>query len=446
VSTGIETSSPSVLLGFTARNVRSFRDEVSFSLEAKTTANPNVVRDVRWRDGDQTLRVLPAAGVFGANASGKSTLLKAVHDLRRLVLGSFRQADPVGGVERTPFLLDEASRTTPSYFEIDFIVDGTRHRYGCEVDDERVLKEWAVRLPHGREQMLFHRDESGVHLGPATRVDGKPVLGLLRDNALFLSTAAATNHPVLLPLFAWFRRNLILAEAESRPFRQALTIDALSDDRLAGASRALLQAADLGVSGAHREPLDPETKDRIRRAIAVLFEGSEHQVLEDQEWVGESVRLIHRGAEGDRQFHLADESLGTLVWFGLVGTVVHALRDGTCLLADELDASLHPDLVRRLLELFQDPESNPNRAQLIFNSHDNTLLDGLGDFALGRDQVWFTEKTVDGSTSLQPLTDFAPRKSEPIGERYRSGRFGGTPLVTHGEFVGAVKSVVTAEH
>lgn len=434
---------PSVLLGFTAKNARSFRGDVSLSLEAQVTANPRVVRDVPWRDGGQTLRVLPAAGVFGANASGKSALLRVIHDLRKLVLSSFRQADPVGPIDRTSFLLDDETRDAPTEFEIDFIVGGIRHRYGCEVDDDTVRQEWAVRLPHGREQLLFHRTGMDVTLGPATRAEGKPALPLLRKNALFLSTAAATNHPVLLPLFAWFRRNLVLAEAESRHFRQALTVEALTDERLADAAIALLQAADLGVSGAHRQALDPELQDRVRRAVAVLFEGSDHTAGEDRESLfSDSVHLIHRGSSGDRQFRFEDESLGTLVWFGLVGTVLNALRDGTCLLADELDASLHPNLVRRFLELFQDPESNPNRAQLVFNSHDTTLLDGVGDYALGRDQIWFTEKGPDGATSLQPLTDFAPRKAEPIGDRYRAGRFGATPLVTHGEFVGAVEGVV----
>lgn len=434
---------PSVLLGFTAKNARSFRDGVAISLEAQSTANKEVTRFVPWREGGKTLRVLPAAGVFGANASGKSVLLKVMHDLRHLVLHSFRHADPIGRIERRPFLLDRGSRDAPSEFEIDFIVGGVRHRYGCEVNDHEVLQEWAVRLPHGREQMLFHRRGMDVALGPATRTEGRPALPLLRPNALFLSTAAATNHPQLLPLFAWFRRNMVLAEVESRNARLGLTVDALGDDRLARSSLALLQAADLGISGAQRQSPDPETQERLRRMIAVLFEGTDRVMPDDRDLViADTVQLIHRGSDGDQPFSLDDESLGTLVWFGLVGTVVHALREGSCLLADELDASLHPSLVRRLLSLFQDPESNPNRAQLIFNSHDSTLMDDTGPYALGRDQIWFTEKSSDGSTSLQPLTDFSPRKGEAIGDRYRAGRFGGTPLVSHGEFVGAVESVV----
>ena len=122
------------------------------------------------------------------------------------------------------------------------------------------------------------------------------------------------------------------------------------------------------------------------------------------------MRLTHRGATGDVELDAQDESLGTLVWFGLVGPVVEALADGAVLLADELDASLHPALVAELIRLFQDPKSNPRRAQLVFNSHDTTILgDSTSARLIGRDQVWFTEKRADGSTRLYPLSDLDPR-------------------------------------
>lgn len=111
-------------------------------------------------------------------------------------------------------------------------------------------------------------------------------------------------------------------------------------------------------------------------------------------------------------------------------------------LADELDASLHPALVR----LFQSPETNPRRAQLVFNSHDASLLgDTVGDRLLGRDQIWLTEKRHDGSTRLYPLVDLAPRKQEAIGKRYLAGRYGGTPILSPDEFAAAVALITPAE-
>ena len=115
------------------------------------------------------------------------------------------------------------------------------------------------------------------------------------------------------------------------------------------------------------------------------------------------VNLLHRGASTEIELDADEESLGTLVWFGLVGPVIDALGRGTVLLADEIDSSLHPDLVAHLVRMFQTPETNPKRAQLVFNSHDTTLLGGaVDDRLLGRDQIWFTQKLNDGRTQLYP--------------------------------------------
>ena len=150
-------------------------------------------------------------------------------------------------------------------------------------------------------------------------------------------------------------------------------------------------------------------------------------------------QLQHRGADGNVDFGLEDESLGTLVWLGLVGPVVKVLSEGSVLLADELDASLHPVLVAHLISIFQDPTTNPGGAQLIFNSHDTTILgDSTVDRVegrsrqrlIGRDQIWFTEKANDGATRLYPLSDLAPRKDEAVERRYLAGRYGATPIVS----------------
>jgi len=426
-----------VLLAFRAKNVRSFRDEIELSLLSTRLAEEDVVRSVTWREGGRPIGVLPVAGVFGANASGKSNVVKAMDDMRAHVLHSFRTGSPTGGIPRRPFLLDQAAKQQASRFEVDLVLDGVRHEYGFALDDDQVLEEWAYRYPHGKAVRLFHRWGNEVELGSAERVKGRAVLELLRPNALFLSTAASANHPVLLPVYAWFARNLRLAEASSHQFRQALTTQLLDDDARRGQVLALLRAADLGITGAKKYQLDPVVKDRLQRAVRILAgqEGDLDSAEEGPAFDQLGVRLTHRGAAGDIELDAQDESLGTLVWFGLVGPVIEALADGAVLLADELDASLHPALVAELIRLFQDPESNPRRAQLVFNTHDATVLgDSTSDRLIGRDQVWFTEKRPDGSTRLYPLSDLDPRKEEAIGRRYLAGRYGATPILSHQEF------------
>ena len=438
----------SVLLAFRAKNVRSFRDEIELSLLSTRLAEEDVVRSVTWREGGRPVGVLPVAGVFGANASGKSNVVKAMDDMRGHVLHSFRTGSPTGGIARRPFLLDQAAQREASRFEVDLVLEGVRHEYGFALDDDQILEEWAYRYPHGKAVRLFHRWGNEVELGAAERVKGRAVLELLRPNALFLSTAASANHPVLLPVYAWFARNFRLAEASSRQFRQALTTQLLDDDARRGQVLALLRAADLGITGAKKYQLDPVVKDRLQRAVRILAgqEGDLDSAEEGPAFDQLGVRLTHRGAAGDIELDAQDESLGTLVWFGLVGPVIEALGDGAVLLADELDASLHPALVAETIRLFQDPKSNPRRAQLVFNTHDATILgDSASARLIGRDQVWFTEKRTDGSTRLYPLSDLDPRKEEAIGRRYLAGRYGATPILSHREFDASAELITSGD-
>lgn len=439
----------SVLLAFRGENIRSFRDKFELSLVASSLAEKSVIREVSWRAGGKPVGVLPAAGVFGANASGKSNLLKAIDDMRRHVLHSFRAGNPTGGIPRRPFLFDSKVRSAPSRFEVDMVLNGIRHEYGFLLDDEQVLAEWAYRYPHGRAALLFRREGNRVELGADEQVKGRAIKEILRPNALFLSTAASANHPALLPLYSWFGRNLLLAEESSRPLRQAFTTQLLDQGVHREWVLALLRAADLGVTGARKYELDPAMKARIQRAMRVLagVEGEPDDSDEGPSFDALGVRLIHRGA-GNEEIELDadDESLGTLIWFGLVGPVADALAGGTVLLADELDASLHPALVSELVRLFQDPETNPRRAQLVFNSHDATLLgDSTEDRLLGRDQMWFTEKHNDGSTHLYALAELNPRKEEAVGRRYLAGRYGAMPILSHQEFDAAAELIASGE-
>lgn len=441
-----EARPPSVLVAFRAENARSFRDSFELSLLATSMAEESFVHPVPWREGGSPISVLPVAGAFGANGSGKSNVLKVMHDMRSLVLRSFRHSDPEGGIDdRRPFLLDHRARTEPTRFEIDLVLNGIRHEYGVVVDDDRVLEEFAYWYPKGRAAVLFERTADNVELGAADRAKGRAVLELLRPNALFLSTAASAGHPRLLPLYQWFSRNLLLAEADSRPFRQAMTTEMLSDPESRAQVLALLHAADLGVTDAQKHDLDPVMQDRLRRAARILS-GLEGEPDPDEGPTFEQLGVVlsHQGTDGDVPLDPFDESLGTRVWFGLIGPVVSALRAGSVFLADELDASLHPALVSQLIRLFQHPGTNPQRAQLIFNSHDATLLgDAVTDRLLGRDQIWFVEKRNDGNSHLYPLVDLDPRKQESIGKRYLAGRYGATPILSAQEFAAAAELITS---
>lgn len=438
-------SARTMLVSFRASNVRSFRDDIEFSLEATAMSEEDVPRHVPWRQsGGRPLRILPAAGIFGANASGKSNFLRVLGDMRHLVLGSF-SGDRTRRLDTHPFLLDAGQAAGPSSYEIDLILDGIRYEYGFTLDATQVISEYARYYPRGKAALLFRREDLDVQLGERDRAKGRAVGEILRHNALYLSAAAAADHPGLQPLYEWFGSNLMLCEASSREARWAYTTRLMSAPDRRELVLAMLRAADLGITDARvREP-DPEMMDRITRAVRVLqneYEPEDVQPAKIDTTPFLQIALSHRGQSGDVEFEAADESLGTLIWLGLIGPVLDALATGSVLLVDELESSLHPALVKQLVRIFQNQRTNPNGAQLIFNSFEAGLLgNSVDDRILGRDQVWFTEKLHDGSTRIYPLADLGPRKAEAVTRRYLDGRYGATPIISDSEFdVLAVKA------
>lgn len=436
-----------MMLGFRSRNARSFRDRLEFSFEATAMSEEDVPRAVPWRqDGNHPLRILPAAGVFGANASGKSNFLRVIEDMRRLVLTSFRSGDRSKRLAHRPFRLDPEFVHAPSTYEIDLVLHGIRHEYGFTADAENVISEYARNYPRGKAVTIFRREGLDVYHGEKDRSKGRAVSKILRPNALYLSAAAAADHPSLQPLYQWFDDNLLLCEASSRQQRWAYTAHLMTHENYRGNVLAMLQAADLGITDATLREPDPEMRERLQRVFKALQEEIE---IDESPNFDESpflrVSLSHQGARGSVELDTDDESLGTLVWLGLIGPILDALRQGTVLLVDELESSLHPALVIQLVRTFQNPRLNPKGAQLIFNSFEASLLgNSVEDRILGRDQVWFTEKLNDGSTRLYPLTDLSPRKAEAVSRRYLGGRYGAVPIISEAEF-DALAALVSAE-
>jgi predicted ATPase len=439
-----DVTKASMLLAFRAENARSFRDRFELSLEGTRLSNPDAVREISWREDGHPVPVLPVAAVFGANASGKSSLLRVMYDMRRLVISSFRVGWPEGRVPPWPFRLGTEGENLVSKYEIDLVLDDVRHEYGFHLGAQGVLHEWAHHYPRGRKALLFDRRGPEVRLGRGHASKGRAAREILREDSLFLSAAGAASHPRFLPLYEWFQRNLLFAAENSRFERQALTADLLDADKEGVGLHALelLQEADLGITGAKLREVSPELRQRLEEAVDEFEEGDNSNEGVSVQFQDLEIRMKHKAGRQDIELLPEEESRGTLVWFGLIGPVLFVLRQGSVLLADELDASLHPALVAALVRLFQSKKSNPRRAQLIFNSHDVSLMGHSEHQSLGRDQIWFTEKDDDGGTHLYPLTDLDPRKEEAIARRYLAGRYGATPIVSFGRLEGIAEASV----
>lgn len=428
------------LVEFRTRNIMCYQDETAVSLEASRLANAEVVHQVRTASSTPT-RILPAAGVFGANGSGKSALLKAMQQMKYLVLHSFRAGAAGSGLPRKPFLLDAAPEQRSSEFAVDLIVGGVYWRYAFEFDSERVLEERAYYYPRGRPALVFDRVGENVSFGASFRKAGHAMLPLLRRNALLLSIFGAVNERRVEPLFAWWQRNCWLANADNRTARTAYTARLAKQREYRSKVLGLIHAADAGLIDLKIVKPDPGTTEKLEQAMRAMRNVLGDDATSEDVVIQEEIQIVHRGRNSSVSLTPFDESQGTQVWVSLAGPILDALAGGTVLLVDEIDASLHPELVANLINLFQDPRNNPNCAQLVFNAHDTTILGNPESLALGRDQIWFAEKDKNGAASLHSLADFRPRRGESIERRYLSGRYGGVPTLDPAEFADSVRSV-----
>ena len=348
----------SALVTFWAKNVRCFRDEVVLSMAATRMANKLVVREIPTASVAPE-RVLPVAGVFGANASGKSAILAAIGDMRSLVMRSFRDGVEGTKLRRVPFLLDGACRGQPSEYGVEVILNGVFWRYSFEVVDDRVVRESAAHYPNAREALVFDREESRAEFGPPFRVTGKVIGPLQRPNALLLSIIGAIDGNPIAPLFEWFRNNLALVESDSLGLRSVLTAELADREAYRTRILDLLRAADLGIADARVVQADEEVAERARRAFRAMLEEAEDPDPVAEELLDthlKQVRLMHSGVDGTYPLDAQYESVGTRVWLGLIGPILRSLDDGNVLLIDELDGSLHPLLVEQIVALFQSPE------------------------------------------------------------------------------------------
>ena len=438
-----------MLIEFKVANYRSIRDEQSLSLVASNYSDElqqNLI-DMPL-PGLSGTRLLKTAAIYGANASGKSNIISALRFAIGFVRNSATGKKPDSETGIQPFKLDPACEKLPTKFEIQAVVDGTRMLYGLELTRQRVTSEYLVAYPKGRAQIWFERDwdekgkkykwsKSSEHFHHDDALRSK-----VRENASFLSIAAQFNHKQSRSIWDWFQNTFHFVDEKEETSRIA---ELLANEKWRLLAVHALAKADLGISDAkvikrkpdsQTEPKLLEFREHFDRALAVLMEGigettSFSKDMEERARFGDP-QLIHRGKEGfdiSMDFHF-EESDGTRRFLAILGECFRDAEKGRVMIVDELEASLHPLLVREIISLFASFEFSGTRcAQLLFTTHNPLLLD---QSLLRRDQIWFTEKDDEGATRLYPLTDFKPRKDEALVKGYLAGRYGGVPFIPEG--------------
>ena len=412
-----------MLLRFGVSNHLSIRDyqELSLSASSLKGREAGLIECATAPGG----RVLPAAVIYGANASGKSNLIDAISTMRGMVLFSQTNWEPGGGVPRHPFRLDEGGPQAPSRFDIDFLINGVRHHYGFEASDSAFESEWLYAFPKSHRQVLFERTGDEFHFGRGLKGQNKVIAGLTRPNSLFVSAAAQNGHEQISKVFGYFSslRAIWRIDVPEEAISSRLAEETL-DDRVID----FLEKIDTGVINYRLSESElSEEMQGIQRELFTFFKkmgGSEPPKVKDKHV---TVELGHRGRGGEPFYlELDSESAGTRRLLVVLDLVFHALDEGTPLFIDELDASLHTQAAEEVLKLFCSRETNPKGAQLIATTHDTNLL---ASSLLRRDEVWFTEKDIEGATRLYPLTDIRTRKGDNIEKGYLQGRYGGVPFI-----------------
>lgn len=416
-----------MLVEFRVGNFRSLREEQVLSLVAskdKTLQDTHTV-STGLKAAPSLLR---SAAIYGANASGKSNLIKALQYMRGVVAESATVIQPGQSFAVQPFRLDAQSAKEPTAFEVTFVINGVRYQYGFSMTPQRIVSEHLLVYKAFKPQRWFERHydaQTGkdvYEFGPGLKGPKNLWEGATRPNALFLSMAVQLNSEALRPIFDWFVDGLVIFNEQAQLSPQ-VSIQMLQQAEGRRQICEFLSAADISIA-------DIEVVTRKVPGQAVHFDlvagKTEVRIEEIEE---HQLRFSHVTEHGRAVFDLMDESSGTRNLLFLAGPVLDILRKGVTLVIDELDTSLHTLLVRELVRLFHRPEVNTGGAQLIFTTHDTSLLDAPDLFR--RDQIWFVEKDRDQASELVSLSEFSPRKNEALERGYLMGRYGGIPFIDH---------------
>ncbi|HGG0664876.1 TPA: ATP/GTP-binding protein, partial [Campylobacter jejuni] len=411
---------------FRVENFLSIQDEQVLSMVASSdntflTSHTN---------NDKKLKLLKSSVLYGANASGKSNIIKALAIMKKIVISSAngQRGDKLPII---PFLLgNEDNKSTK--FEIIFIQNDTKYQYGFILNSEKILEEWLLVFGESNRaqkwfERIYNEKEEKYNYSFGAKFLGSKQLweNSTRDNALFLSVAIQLNNEQLKPVFDFFLKYIRVTCTDSWNDGQEVTIDILRQDKQKIIS--YLKRADLDIEDIVVEETELNKTNLMQENIPQKIKQMMQTDLEKGARLKKTdIKTIHTNQQGKQiLFDMLElESQGTQKFFKLIGPWVEALEQGYTIVVDELNTHLHPLMTKFLVNLFHNEDLNKSNAQLIFTTHDTSILN---QDVFRRDQIWFCEKQ-NKATKLYPLSDFKVRKDKTNLENdYLLGRFGALP-------------------
>jgi uncharacterized protein len=399
-----------MLIEFSVGNYRSFKEKVTFSMvAANLVAKDKQLDENNVFTVDDDLKLLKSAAIYGANGSGKSNLAKALIFMKRFMNDSSKETQSTEKIGVEQFKLSVELENKPSFFEIVFLMNDRKYRYGFEATSESIIAEWLFHVPKARETRLFERKNDQIAVARAYKSHG--LEQRTRHNALFLSVSAQFNVQIAEDILAYQRSDLnVISGLADKQYRK-YTVSCLGDDQNRNEILSLIEKLDLGF-----------------REVSVVVD----EITAASDW-SHPIKTIHSTFDKDGNttskeiFDLDEqESEGTKKIFALAGPLIYILKNGATIVIDEFDASVHPLINQAIAQLFNSPETNPNNAQLIFMTHDTNLLSKK---LFRRDQIWFAEKDRYGATSLYSLAEYKIRNDASFESDYIKGKYGAIPFI-----------------
>lgn len=426
-----------MLIEFSVTNYRSILERQTLSMAASSYFKEYEELNTFAPALDSNMpRLLRSSVLYGPNASGKSSLIQALQFVKNQVLNSQKESQAGDEIDVAPFKLTAQSRSSDSEFEVTFVELGVRYEYGFRCKRERFTEEWLLAYPLGRAQKWFHRvfdpeTKQDVYKFSTSFIGGRQRdlwKAQTRPNALFFSTAIQLNNEQLKPAFDWFRQRLQVIDS-AHTLNPGYTVNRCKNDADKAKVIAFMNSADLSIADI-RLKTSVFSQDLLPKELPTLIKEEFAREMSGKELT--SVKFIHEDVETKEALEFDDheESDGTRALFSFAGPWLDVVENERVLVVDELDTSLHPLLVHHLVKSLH---HRGTKAQLIFTTHDTTLL---SQKLLRRDQVWFMEKDARQATRLYPLSDFSARENEAIERGYLNGRYGGIPFLKELDFYG----------
>lgn len=426
-----------MLKEFTFSNFASYLDTAKFTMETR-----KYIKDYKGLNTFDTnnAELLKAAFIFGANASGKTNIIKAISFMKSMVLFSFENEGILKNTNK--FLFSTSSDSTPSKFEVVFIVpennDEVTYRYGFEINHEIVSREWLYKKIK-KEVCIFERGEQfkeRIKIFGNEYKKAELVTEYTRDNALFISTAYKFNISFVSVIRKWFE-NVEVINFHTTPGE---TVNLLKNDESKYKPLILeyLKQADFGISDFSMgiKDIDLSTKENFlsllqNAGVTIALNDSKDGTISRGKMI--DIKTKHKvynekkELEGERIIPFTQyQSEGTIKFFELIGPFINALLNKKVIFVDEIDSRLHSAIVRFLVGMFNSIDINYGNAQLVATTHDVLLLEEN----IRRDQIWFSQKNMYGESELYSLSDFkGVRKKDLLLKKYLMGQFGAVPFI-----------------